>query len=180
MWGCSTGSWRGGWRGCEGAGCGPLPARRGAYAPRRAFRALSVSLRSTSLVAVPCFCCAGRSPLAKSRPLPLLRFGCFVRRTRLSCAVPHAGETSYALPCRVGGVIIGTALCWPCGPRASLRSAPLSVSFADSSPAGGAKVTPCHAGQVRQIKKLLYNPKQNPKRLRCRRFFFCIPADKNA
>ena len=33
---------------------------------------------------------------------------------------------------------IGTVPCWPCGPRASLRSAPLSVSFADSSPAGGA------------------------------------------
>ena len=32
----------------------------------------------------------------------------------------------------------GTVPCWPCGPRASLRSAPLSVSFADSSPAGGA------------------------------------------
>ena len=48
---------------------------------------------STSLVAVPCFCCAGRGPLAKSRPLPLLRFGCFCRRQRLSCAVPRAGET---------------------------------------------------------------------------------------
>ena len=42
-----------------------------------------------SLVAVPCFCCAGKNPLAKSRPLPLLRFGCFVRRTRLSFAVPN-------------------------------------------------------------------------------------------
>ena len=39
-------------------------------------------------VAVPCFCCAGRRPLAKSRPLPLLRFGCLVRWTRLSFAVP--------------------------------------------------------------------------------------------
>ena len=50
----------------------------------------SDALRAPALVAVPCFCCAGRSPLAKSRPLPLLRFGCFVRRTRLSYAVPHA------------------------------------------------------------------------------------------
>src|SRR5699024_133283 len=40
------------------------------------------------VVAVPCFCCARRSGLAKGRPLPLLRFGCFVRRTRLSFAVP--------------------------------------------------------------------------------------------
>ena len=39
-------------------------------------------------VAVPCFCCAGRRPLAKSRLLPLLRFGCLVRWTRLSFAVP--------------------------------------------------------------------------------------------
>ena len=35
---------------------------------------------------MPCFCCAGRCPLAKNRPLPLLRFGCFCRRQRLSCA----------------------------------------------------------------------------------------------
>ena len=40
------------------------------------------------VVAVPCFCCARHSGLAKGRPLPLLRFGCFVRRTRLSFAVP--------------------------------------------------------------------------------------------
>ena len=34
---------------------------------------------------------------------------------------------------------------------------PLSVSRCapDSSPAGGAKVTPCHAGQVRRIKQVL-------------------------
>ena len=44
------------------------------------------------MVAVPCFCCARRCELAKSRPLPLLRFGCFCRRQRLSCAVPHAWE----------------------------------------------------------------------------------------
>ena len=44
------------------------------------------------LVAVPRFCRAGQRSLAKVRPLPLLRFGCFVRRTRLSFAVPHAWE----------------------------------------------------------------------------------------
>ena len=37
-------------------------------------------------VAVPCFCCARRGGLAKDRPLPLLCFACFVRRTRLSYA----------------------------------------------------------------------------------------------
>ena len=44
------------------------------------------------LVAAPCFCRAGQRPLAKVRPLPLLRFGCFVRRTRLSFAVPYTWE----------------------------------------------------------------------------------------
>ena len=42
------------------------------------------------MVAVPCFCCARRCGLAKSRPLPLLRFGCFCRRQRLSCAASFA------------------------------------------------------------------------------------------
>ena len=50
------------------------------------------SLALRAAVAVPCFCCAGHRPLAKSRPLPLLRFGCLVRWTRLSFAVPHAWE----------------------------------------------------------------------------------------
>ena len=31
------------------------------------------------MVAVPCFCRAGQRPLAKVRPLPLLRFGCVIR-----------------------------------------------------------------------------------------------------
>lgn len=35
---------------------------------------------------MPCFCCAGRRPLAKDRPLPPLRLACFCRRQRLGCA----------------------------------------------------------------------------------------------
>ena len=37
-------------------------------------------------VAVPCFCFGRRCALAKSRPLPLLRLGCFCRRQCLGCA----------------------------------------------------------------------------------------------
>ena len=37
-------------------------------------------------VAVPCFCFGRRSAHAKSRPLSLLRLGCFCRRQRLSYA----------------------------------------------------------------------------------------------
>ena len=63
----------------------------------------------------------------------------------------------------------------------ALRVRALSVSLTlDISPArGGDRVTPCHAGQVRQIKKVLYKPKENQTRLLCRRFFFCVPADEN-
>ena len=51
---------------------------------------ISARIRASEmfLVAVPCFCCARRSGLAKSRPRPLLRLACFVRRTRRDCAVP--------------------------------------------------------------------------------------------
>ena len=53
---------------------------------------LALSAACGGTVAVPCFCFGRRYALAKGRPLPLLRFGCFIRRMRLSCAVPHAGE----------------------------------------------------------------------------------------
>ena len=46
----------------------------------------ALSRKAPPRVAVPCFCCARRRGLAKSRPLPLLRLACFVRRTRLGCA----------------------------------------------------------------------------------------------
>ena len=45
-------------------------------------------------VAVPCFCFGRRSALAKDRPRPLLRFGCFVHWTRLSCAARHPFNVS--------------------------------------------------------------------------------------
>ena len=35
-------------------------------------------------VAVPCFCFERRRALAKDRPLPLLRLGCFCHRQRLA------------------------------------------------------------------------------------------------
>ena len=35
---------------------------------------------------MPCFCCAGRRPLAKDRQLPPLRLACYCRRQRLGCA----------------------------------------------------------------------------------------------
>ena len=46
------------------------------------------------MVAVPCFCFGRRRALAKDRPLPLLRFGCFCRRQRLSCAARHPFNVS--------------------------------------------------------------------------------------
>ena len=52
-------------------------------------------LRLTAFGTLGCgalFLLRGTQPACKNRPLPLLRFGCFVRRTRLSCAVPHAWE----------------------------------------------------------------------------------------
>ena len=57
---------------------------------RRIFRAPQEDSREAPpfRVAVPCFCCGRRSALAKSRPRPLLRFGCFCRRQRLSSAAP--------------------------------------------------------------------------------------------
>ena len=59
------------------------------FSPPSVF-ALSAACGDT--VAVPCFCFGRRYALAKDRPLPLLRFGCFCHRQRLSCAVPHAWE----------------------------------------------------------------------------------------
>ena|SRR5699024_1292242 len=53
---------------------------------------LALSAACGGTVAVPCFCFGRRYALAKGRPLPLLRFGCFIRRMCLSCAVPHAWE----------------------------------------------------------------------------------------
>ena len=64
----------------QGRTCGP----QGKLAKRKRRGGRGPSLR----VAVPCFCCAGRRPLAKSRPLPLLRLACFCRRQRLGCAAP--------------------------------------------------------------------------------------------
>ena len=58
----------------------------------RSFFLLALSAACGGTVAVPCFCFGRRYALAKDRPLPLLRFGCFCRRQRLSCAVPHAWE----------------------------------------------------------------------------------------
>ena len=52
----------------------------------------ALSAACGGMVAVPCFCFGRRCALAKDRPLPLLRFGCFCRRQRLSCAVPHVWE----------------------------------------------------------------------------------------
>ena len=53
---------------------------------------LALSAACGGTVAVPCFCFGRRYALTKDRPLPLLRFGCFCHRQRLSCAVPHAWE----------------------------------------------------------------------------------------
>ena len=41
---------------------------------------------------VPCFCFGRRRALAKDRPLPLLRFGCFCRRQRLSYAASRTAN----------------------------------------------------------------------------------------
>ena len=57
--------------------------------------------RNSFWLRFPVFAARGRNPLAKSRPLPLLRFGCFVRWTRLSFAVPGIllGTKFVAEPC---------------------------------------------------------------------------------
>ena len=71
----------------------PSPSRPAAVpwlrCPVFAARAKAACKKQTAAPAPP----RGLKPLAKSRPLPLLRLGCFVRRTRLGCAVPR-GEPS--------------------------------------------------------------------------------------
>ena len=76
--------------------CGEVVFQRGFFAILSGASRLPSQFRPSpppaAAVAVPCFCFGRRYALAKDRPLPLLRFGCFCRRQRLSCAVPHAWE----------------------------------------------------------------------------------------
>ena len=64
----------------------------------RALRArLALSAACGGTVAVPCFCFGRRYALAKDRPLPLLRFGCFCRRQRLAYAATVSLSTGVPL-----------------------------------------------------------------------------------
>ena len=92
-------------------------------------------------VAVPCFCSAPRRALAKSRPLPLLRFGCFCRRQRLSCAARHPFNVPPALRARPGGARCRWLLLLFIGNTSpkDLRSAnPGGAVFGLEPPTGGA------------------------------------------
>ena len=48
-----------------------------------------VKIGAVLRVVVPCFCFEHRRALAKDRPLPLLRLGCFCHRQRLGCAANY-------------------------------------------------------------------------------------------
>ena len=80
------------------------------------FAALSGGLFLPVRVAVPCFCSAGRGPLAKNRPLPLLRLACFCRRQRLGCAATRPPAVPPALRARPHtGALNHSRLPYPAG-----------------------------------------------------------------
>ena len=65
---------------------------------------------------MPCFCCAPRGALAKSRPLPLLRLACICRRQRLGCAA----RPPIAVPLPPAAAVLLRLANFPCGRRCAL------------------------------------------------------------